>query len=186
MGILLWKGDNMNNLNEKTNKTEKIIHLLVTTVCKRNCPYCCNKQYDLNDIPYVTDEELENAHTICITGGEPFLFSSPCELASFYKYQYPNIKKIYVYTNALELKDYLLKNQEPFYGIDGVSVSIKNTADAMAFEDIKDNKHINLLPNNRLYVFNNLYNKEVKNFDVFQRKWQKNFVPADDSIFRKV
>ena len=43
-------------LNDRTDKTKGIIHLMVTSLCDRNCPYCCNKQYDLNDIPYVTDE----------------------------------------------------------------------------------------------------------------------------------
>ena len=46
------------NLNPRTEKTKKVMHLMVTSLCDRDCKYCCNKQYDLNSIPYATDEEL--------------------------------------------------------------------------------------------------------------------------------
>lgn len=90
-------------LNVKTDITKKIIHLMVTPLCNRNCKYCCNKQYDINNIPYVTDEELREAEVLCLTGGEPFLFTNPCWIARYYKKRYSNIKRIYVYTNAKEL-----------------------------------------------------------------------------------
>ena len=45
-------------LNEENELTVKRIHLLVTDLCSRNCPNCCNKCYSLNDVPVVTDEEL--------------------------------------------------------------------------------------------------------------------------------
>ena len=68
-------------LNEKNDITEKIIHIMITSLCDRNCPYCCNNQYDLNDIPYATSEELSKANTVCLTGGEPFMYSNPCDSA---------------------------------------------------------------------------------------------------------
>ena len=40
-------------LNERNEKTKNVIHLLVTARCDRDCPYCCNKQYDIKDIPVV-------------------------------------------------------------------------------------------------------------------------------------
>ena len=45
-------------LNERNENTKGIIHLLTTALCNRDCKYCCNKQYDMNEIPYVTDSEL--------------------------------------------------------------------------------------------------------------------------------
>ena len=33
------------------------LHLLTTTLCDRHCKHCCNKQMDLNEVPYVTDED---------------------------------------------------------------------------------------------------------------------------------
>lgn len=175
----------MTKLNEKNESTEKIIHIMVTSLCSRNCKHCCNKQYDLNDIPYVTDEELKKAETLCLTGGEPFAFTNPCEIANYYKRKYKNIKNIYVYTNAVELAKYLMHNT--IENIDGISISIKTDADAAAFDYfIKDKKAIRNLTSNRLYVFDNLYTEEIQGFTVIHREWMSEFQPANDSIFRRV
>lgn len=96
-------------LNEYTSETARNIHLLTTSLCYRNCPYCCNKQYDLSTIPQVSNEELCLAENIFLTGGEPFTFSQPAEIADYLKYKYKNIKKVIVYTNAYELYYYLAK-----------------------------------------------------------------------------
>lgn len=173
-------------LNELNERTKKIVHIMITTICNRKCKYCCNNQYDLNDIPYATDEELRNAETVCLTGGEPFQFANPCEIANQLKRKYPNIKNVYVYTNALELANYLLEGKK-IYSIDGVNVSIKVPYDATMFEKIiATNPTITSLSSNLLYVFDNLYNKNPIGFTVFQREWQEDFKPADDSIFRKL
>lgn len=175
----------MSKLNEKTHKTEKIIHIMTTSLCNRNCENCCNKQYNLNDIPYVTDAELQNANTICLTGGEPFLFSNPCEIANYYKWKYRNISSVYVYANAFELGNYLCHNGKIF-AIDGVSVSIKTGIDRAMFDRyIVCNNDIANLSSNRLYVFDGLRPKKADGFVVVEREWQSDFVPADDSIFRK-
>lgn len=176
----------MAKLNEKNTVTEKVIHLMVTSLCNRDCAYCCNKQYDINDIPYVTHEELLNADTICITGGEPFSYSNPCEIAMYYRKHYPNIKNIYVYTNAAELAEYLIEEGK-IYCINGVSVSIKNITDRKMFNlIIRNNYQIKALPSNLLYVFDNLYSESVEHFSVIKREWQCDFVPDPNSIFRKV
>lgn len=174
-------------LNEKNENTKGVIHLLVTTLCNRKCKYCCNKQYDLNDVPYVTDDELREAHTLCITGGEPFLFSIPSNIAVHYKRIFPNIKNVYVYTNAMELA-FFVTNACNFIGIDGLSISIKTKEDAEIFDQyIKDNDNIKYKPSNILYVFDDLYDKEeIEGFKVIQREWKKDFKPAEDSIFRKI
>lgn len=176
----------MSKLNERTEKTEKVIHLMVTTLCGRNCPHCCNKQYDLNDVAYVTDEELRTVKAMFITGGEPFAFASPCNTARYYRRRYPNIKQICVYTNAIELAQYL-RDGGQIHSIDGVNISLKCKADVTAFTEIilKDER-ITSLPNNYLYVFDNLYDGNPTGFTTFNRKWQADFTPADDSIFRKI
>lgn len=175
----------MAKLNKKNKKTEKIIHLLITSLCNRNCEFCCNKQYDLNKIPYVTDEELKNAETLLLTGGEPFLFSNPSTISKYYKSNYKNIKNVYVYTNALELFNYLNTNMIS-WRIDGVSVSIKTDVDLWAFGELVKHPYIKDLTSNRVYVFNNLIPKELGNFKLIIREFQKDFRPATDSIFRKI
>ena len=82
------RGQCMNKLNKKTELTEKTIHLMVTSLCERDCRFCCNKQYSISDIPFVTDGELKNAEVLCLTGGEPFTFTNPCEIARYYKENY--------------------------------------------------------------------------------------------------
>lgn len=176
----------MNNLNRKNEKTKHVIHLLVTSLCQRNCKYCCNKQYNLNDIPYVTNKELKDALVLCITGGEPFLFANPSSIATYYKNKYGNIKKIFVYTNAIELFHYLVKGGK-IIDIDGLNISIKTKLDAKVFEScIKTNEEVTKLDYNRLYVFDNLYTENPSKFKVIHREWQPNFKPANDSIFRKI
>ena len=172
-------------LNERNENTKGIIHLLTTTLCNRDCKHCCNKQYDMNEILYVTEAELHEAHTICLTGGEPFLYTNPCEMARYYKLRYRNIKNVYVYTNALELAQWL--NGNSLHDIDGLNISIKTKADAKAFEHILKN-HIDIisLPSNLLYIFDELYPATpLEGYQVFRREWQPEFEPADDSIFRR-
>ena len=160
---------------------------MVTSLCKRDCKYCCNKQYDLNSIPYVTDEELERCHTLCLTGGEPFAFTNPEDIAFYYKMNYPNIKNVYVYSNAVELIEYLAKHgTQVFWSIDGLNVSIKYDGDLNAFETLVGHPSIERLKENQLYVFNDLLPENTGNFKVIKREWQPEFIPADDSIFRKV
>lgn len=176
----------MAKLNEKNEDTKKVIHIMVTSLCNRKCPLCCNNQYDLNSIPYVTDEELKEADTICITGGEPFAYSNPCEIAFLYKTKYPNIKKVYVYTNALELANYL-HDGGTIYSIDGLTISIKDEIDSLYFKRyLYTNEVINNLPDNLLYVFPGFENIDCpKNMIKQKRVWQTEFVAAPNSIFRK-
>lgn len=172
-----------NNKNEK----KKVIHLMVTSLCNRDCKYCCNKQYSLDKIPYATSEELKNVETLLLTGGEPFAFTNPNEIAKRFKHNYTNIKNIYVYTNALELSSYIrVHDKNDFLYIDGLSVSIKNSKDAEAFDDLSKIDYIKGMSSNRVYVFNNLYNQNAEGFEMFQREWQDKFIPAQDSIFRRI
>ena len=165
---------------------EKIIHLLTTTLCLRNCEHCCNKQYDLNQVPYVSEEELKNAEEILITGGEPIMFSNPNEIAYELKLRYPNINKVYLYANVFELT-VSLESGAKLDKIDGLSVSIKTMRDYATFELLlKQIKPYENLKSNRVYVFNDLIPNSLGNFEVVERKWQENFVPDQNSIFRKI
>lgn len=180
----------MAKLNEKNERTKKVIHLMTTTLCSRDCPYCCNKQYDIDQVPTVTDEELKECEVVCLTGGEPVRFSNVKAIAARLKTKNRHIK-VYVYANAMELYFYL-KTDKNWMGrrlIDGWSVSIKHGEDARLFK-----KLVELFPkdflnkSNRLYVYDNLFPKEdcPDCFEYFDREWQEDFKPADDSIFRRI
>lgn len=77
-----------------------VMHLLITDKCDRNCKYCCNKQYNMNCIAVASRKEFESVDTVCLTGGEPFKYADPCAFALMLKCEFPNIKNVYVYTNA--------------------------------------------------------------------------------------
>jgi len=49
----------------------KKLRLLVADKCNRNCPKCCNKLYDLDKLPIVTN--YDQYDEIIFTGGEPML-----------------------------------------------------------------------------------------------------------------
>lgn len=49
----------------------RYLRLLVTKNCDRNCKGCCNKDWDLDNLPIVKDY---NYDLIMITGGEPMLY----------------------------------------------------------------------------------------------------------------
>ena len=176
-------------LNERNEKTKRVIHLMVTTLCKRNCEYCCNKQYDFDLIPYVTDEELKEAEVLCITGGEPFAFTDPTEIAGYYKKKYPNIKIVYAYSNAVELYSFIARNPQAWYdNIDGYTISIKNIADLLRVYALhQDAGSIFKGKSNIIYYFDeDLDPGDLDDFKIIKRDWQEEFKPADDSIFRKV
>jgi MoaA/NifB/PqqE/SkfB family radical SAM enzyme len=172
------------------------MHLMVTSLCDRDCKYCCNKQYDLNSIPYATDEELREVETLYLTGGEPFAYTKPNAMAYHYKHKYPNIMRVIVYTNACELWSSWITNRTPLGNIDGLNISIKNLGDYLVLDDIIRDKEVCSLPLNRIYVFGDrLYEKtnsllteydKLGRFQVIRREWQEDFKPADDSIFRRV
>lgn len=179
-------------LNDYTPETARNIHLLTTSLCDRDCPYCCNKQYDLSTIPQVSNEELRNAENIFLTGGEPFTYSRPNEIAKWLKKKYPNIKKVIVYSNLFEAWDYLMFGEPADY-IDGLTLSIRERENICYFEDM----HFLLknMPNcksNRLYCFGDIDVEglieefDLTNFVVLWREWQPEFVPAPDSIFRRI
>ena len=177
-------------LNEKNSTTEKIVHIMITDKCNRKYPYCCNNQYDISSIPVVTDEELRRAEYIYLTGGEPFAYSDPCRVANGIKILYPNIKKIGVYTKAYELFEYLCRKGNFLYGVDTLTISLKDLRDKKVFKDYLSNNHDILYlydgAPHRVYSFVGLEGLEKRpEFDIQERQWQKNFEAAPDSIFRR-
>lgn len=185
----------MGHINEWNEETQGIIHLMVTSICDRDCPLCCNKQYNLNtEVPQVTDEELRKAHTIYITGGEPFKFSNPNAIAGYLKVNYPNIKTVRVYTGAVALGWWLRKNNYNGFNkaaeldwIDGVTISLKDQFDVTAFDmSIVTDERIDRLSSNMLYVFGDLAPENLGNFIVKPRVWMEDFIPDKKSIFRRI
>ena len=161
----------MAKLNEVNEKNKKVIHLMITGMCLRNCKDCCNKQYDINNIPIISKIELDSAETVCFTGGEPCIFGDWQYLAKTYRENLPNLKNIYMYVNADELyKTYQKLNSynstDSIKLLDGLSISIKTKADVAAFEtilkvwpEIKKLKSNSIISISDLSIFDNICNQ---------------------------
>ena len=184
--------------NGRTDADKKIIHLFVTDNCTHNCKLCCNKLYGIDEIPVVTIEELKNADTICLTGGEPFLIDEIDDFAYRIKSQFPNIRQIYAYTCGDSLYHWL--ERHPLYSlqnIDGVNISPKNKYDTDCVVKIFSNsdykEELISLWSNRIYLFPNIDSSRIDALDlngyesikVMKREWQEDFEP-DSGIFRRL
>lgn len=166
----------------------KTLHLVVTTLCNRNCKFCCNNQYDIANLEYATDDDFKWCEMLCLTGGEPFTYANPVNLATRYKALYPNIKSVVVYANAVELGNYILDGHcNTFDNIDGINVSIKNAVDLDMFNYvIMRTPGFLKKEKNRVYDFLSTAEiKESQYYSLIKREWQENFVPAEECRFKR-
>lgn len=79
------------------------------------------------------------------------------------------------------------KDRSAASGIDGFDISIKNSADLYAFEQMYVEMPEIFSENDRIYDFTG--DAVLPNSDkmtIIRREWQEDFQAADDSIFRKV
>ena len=177
----------------------EIMHLMVLSKCNYNCELCCNKLYDIDKIPAATVDELKTIHTLCITGGEPFMASINLDdFARSVKDGFPNVKNIFVYTSGVML---LYNLPQIFSYINGLSICPKSMKDWLALEKIANStsrdylNNISKLSSNRLYVFKEQvalfegrfkHIAEMLNLNVLYRTWNKEFKTPDNEIFRRL
>lgn len=180
---------------------EKIIHLYIISKCGKNCLLCCNKFYDMNSVHIVTEDELKSADIVCLTGGDPFLYSELHTFIGELCKKYPNIKNIYIYTSGSALIHYLNFNWDKFIKLtDKVSVSIapKDILDWVAVTNILRDKVFNnilsSMKSNRLMIFEDqeryfeqfLKDVDLSMFTILGRKWDSEFNVPENEIFRKL
>ena len=182
----------------------KVAHIIVTDKCGHNCPMCCNRNYDIHEIPNITREELESVETICLTGGEPFMSK---DIDMFIDKLRPYAKNLYVYASGAELYNYWKKNNK-VPNIDGLSISPKTMSDyRLLIELLKNDCFRSMLrcKSNRLYIFIKQidpanFQTEEEDFDavlgliilaqslfnVFFRVWKDEIVSPEGEIFRNI
>lgn len=176
----------------------EVLHLMVNNICLNDCPLCCNKQYDVEEIPVVTPQDLASVDTVCLTGGEPFLAGKilPHFIDALLN-QRLNIKTLYIYTSGGELgaasMKALVKLQDLGTSI-GLSIGPKSTGDRnnLRFHYDAIVPFLKKLGQNRFYCFckadrdiaEEYY--QIDNMEIIDRKWQENFVPAPNTIFRRL
>ena len=78
------------------------LRLLLTGFCPKKCEGCCNKQWDLKNLPVAHD--FSKFNTVLITGGEPLHYAYrnvTLVLIEYLQQFYPHIR-IIVYTSNVE------------------------------------------------------------------------------------
>lgn len=139
----------------------EIMHLMILSKCNYKCELCCNKLYDIEKIPVATVKELKTIHTLCITGGEPFMASIGIDdFARSVKKNFPNIENIANHSTSREYFNnisrlpsnrlYVFKEQVPFF--------------EERFKPIAKKLNLNVL----------------------YRTWDKEFKTPDNEIFRRL
>ncbi len=178
----------------------EIMHLMILDNCDHKCNLCCNKMYDIDKIPVATVEEMKTVHTVCITGGEPFMSNINIDrFALNLKKQFPNVENVYVYTSGSAFVFNI--NNFGYNFLDGINFAPKTKGDweqlkyasAHLREDIRES--IRTRKSNRLYVFkehvdlfenNYKYIAKKLNLNVLYRTWDKEFKTPDNDIFRRL
>jgi len=111
------------------------MRLLLFEDCNRGCPGCCNKDWNLNTLPKVEDEDFKHFKEFLLTGGEPLL-KPEVVVDTIYRIRRNNKDaKIYVYTAQLDMLT-------PFYyicrvGVEGYTVTLHNQKDVEHFNNFQ-------------------------------------------------
>ena len=191
-------------------------HIIVTEKCGNTCPLCCNNNYVLAEIPYITKEELEETKAICLTGGEPFLCK---DIDKYIKTLRKYVGKLYVYASGYELLHYIEINSisnrlDVLKQIDGFSISPKTIRDWNALNGLlkyygswlhgKENRLYAFIedpgsknytlqvdvnkPFNEIspYIYETISECAKLEFNIYFRTWQDEIVSPEDEIFRNI
>lgn len=187
------------------------IHLIINKFRSSIRPFCCNKQYDLNTVPVATVKELKAAHTVMLTGGEPFVVPGIIDFCSHLRFDYPNIKQLYVYTSGNEMFCHDELSFDPYFfsqNVDGIYFTPKIEIDYKAIKKMLTKKSFaleffHLVRNNRIILMpNDFMTREQQGkyieslplkdlavygakFEVEYREWQEEF-KSNGGVWRRL
>ena len=187
------------------------IHLMINRWCGNSCPLCCNKQYDLDTVPVATVEELKAAHTVMLTGGDPFFVDGITFFCAHLRHGYPNIKQLYIYTFGSQMfshKDLRCYPCVLYQNVDGINFSPKSKYDYEAIKKMLTNRDFSVeffvhARSNRIILMpNDFMTREQQEeyveslplkglafygakFEVEYREWQEEFNP-NGGVWRRL
>lgn len=104
-----------------------ILRLLMFSACNRACPGCCNKQWDLDALPVVTD--YSNFDMVILTGGEPMLNPTLVAMTAG-RIRAQTMAPVILYTAKPERLPSIMR------WLDGVTVTLHEQADVDPFLDV--------------------------------------------------
>ena len=187
------------------------IHLMINRWCVHSCPLCCNKQYDLDTVPVATVEELKAAHTVMLTGGDPFSVDGIASFCSHLRNDYPNIKQLYIYTSGSVMfanEDIINHPYRLCTRVDGINFSPKSEYDYVVIKEMLTNRDfaieffIHARSNRIILMPNDFMTREEQKeyikslplkglafygakFEVEYREWQEEFKP-NGGVWRRL
>ena len=162
------------------------LRLLITEECNRNCPGCCNKDWDLSTLPIETD--FTGYDEILITGGEPMLEPQRVmDVATAIRIIAP-YTKIYMYTAKTEPVYDIL---EAMLVLDGITVTLHVQHDVQALAGLD---HLLAMEPDlaykslRLNVFNDITLCKLQSPWVVKRDmvWIPNCPLPENEVFKKL
>ena len=168
----------------------KKLRLLVTEQCNKNCPGCCNKDWDLNSLEICTDftNNGEDYGCIILTGGEPMSLGISKLVNICVDIRYKTNAPIYIYTAYIPPPKYL---EIICRFIDGITLTLHDTEDLDLFIQRKDMLY--LVPTNmslRLNIFDNIDLDGIDWLPPFwitksNIKWIKKCPLPEDEVFMR-
>ena len=182
---------------------KRVINLIINKFRGSIFPFCCKNQYDLDTVSVATVEELKAAHTVMLTGGEPFVVPGIIDFCSHLRFDYPNIKQLYVCTSGYVMSclDELAFNPYHFSrNVNGIYFSPKIEIDYKAIKKMLTKKSFaleffHLVNSNRIILTpNDFMTREQQEkyieglplkalavygakFEVEYREWHEEFKP---------
>jgi len=163
----------------------KILRLLLFEDCKRNCPGCCNNDYDLKNLPLCID--FKGYDQIILTGGEPMLRPF-FVLTVVERIRKQTDAPIYMYTAETSNP---MKLQHVLRYIDGVTITLHEQWDVETFKHFL--QYFKKYPlegkSLRLNIFEGIvYDKEMCNDWKIKEnmKWMKKCPLPQNEVFMRL
>lgn len=160
------------------------LRLLLFAECERNCPGCCNNDWDLSSLPQIV--YYTGYDEILLTGGEPLLHPN------IVKHTIRRIRKetatpIYLYTATNNVTAFL----DILQYVDGICLTIHEQRDVQPFKIL--NKILMTINTSgrslRLNIFHNII---LGNINLIKWKvknniaWIKNYPLPENEIFMRL
>lgn len=165
----------------------KKLRLLTTKTCNRSCPGCCNKEWNLDELPVCTS--YEGYKEVILTGGEPLLFPGKCmSIIMDVKMENPDAL-IYMYSAKMD-DPKLIRDMLRY--LDGICLTIHEYKDGVDFVNLdwylRTNSAFKMRDKSlRLNVFKDTFQLRYMNDWVIRPdiEWIKNCPLPQDEVFMR-
>jgi hypothetical protein len=191
-GVALYKGqldwhpgDHGDLQGFKHEENMNKLRLLVTERCSRNCPNCCNKNWDLSELP--VEDDFSQYDMIMLTGGEPMLdVKDLIDLIINIKYE--TDAPIYVYTAMVNDTKAAFRVLD---WADGMTVTLHEQSDMEPFLIFNDVINAEGMNNKslRLNIFSGV-DIDISGLALWEVKnnieWIENCPLPKDEVFKRI